>query len=431
MIEAVRSATYPPEQRLVEITPVQVRSGDNGHVRLDIDIRNLRPHDLKGSFVVESSSEGAPFPATQTEELELKPGQVLPIEVALPTSATGRWPLKFRFDSGGQSDEWQEVVQDTRVRYASPKSRKDWEQLPAVVALRGKDEALVNEMESVWLPFVERPDDTSRAKMGELRLAYDDKALHIFASVDCDHTPVPKPRFSEWTGEENFYSKADDEYLKQFEPFADVLGFSGKEADLKENPRWKEWEDFAAANPEIPAWNSQPMRWIRAFFMARNSRLDVTLQDASYAYKHGMDFIQDLPFSGDVLQIAFDWDRREDRASATHDLVYPSDKLPVGYHVLPDTDYEFSAYLCEDGKPELWCLLAPGIPRSHYFPRAPKGEKAQHAVEGVGIAVEHQNQKLEYTLSIPWQKLGQDGPPTPGSDFGFTFAFGASKGGAV
>jgi hypothetical protein len=96
---------------------------------------------------------------------------------------------------------------------------------------------------------------------------------------------------------------------------------------------------------------------------------------------------------------------------------------------VPDTDYEFSLYLCDDGKPELWCLLAPGVPRGHYFPRQERGKVNQHAVKAECFVV-HENSRTTYRASIPWNALGGK-PWVAGSDVGFTFAFNAADGGGI
>jgi hypothetical protein len=138
-------------------------------------------------------------------------------------------------------------------------------------------------------------------------------------------------------------------------------------------------------------------------------------------------FIPDLPFSGDVFQFAFDTDPSNQRMLHMHDLKYPVDALPAGYHAVPDTDYEFSAYLCNDGQPEVWCLMEPGMPRTEHYPRQPRGPKHQHAVKQAQARIVHENGKNVYRLTLPWSLLGIKNP-SPGTNFGFTFRLGSSSG---
>lgn len=109
-----------------------------------------------------------------------------------------------------------------------------------------------------------------------------------------------------------------------------------------------------------------------------------------------------------------------------HDLV-PAADVPFGYHASPDTDYEYALYLCEDGKGELWRMLAPGVPRIHDFPRQPKGEVTTGTVEGAKHVVRQDGKVRIYELSLPREAI-PDLELRAGAEFGFTFMIGNNEG---
>jgi hypothetical protein len=136
-----------------------------------------------------------------------------------------------------------------------------------------------------------------------------------------------------------------------------------------------------------------------------------------------------LPFEGDSFQFAFDVDAPSEVMTKTHDLRYPAEQIPPLWTAVPDSDYEFSLYLCDDGRAELWCLMAPGIPRGHHFPRQERGKQNQHAVKA-DCSVTNDGVRTVYSATIPWSALGGK-PWTAGTDVGFTFSFNAADGGTV
>jgi hypothetical protein len=97
---------------------------------------------------------------------------------------------------------------------------------------------------------------------------------------------------------------------------------------------------------------------------------------------------------------------------------------------MPDTDYEFSAYACLDGKAELWRLLAPGVPRGHHYPRQPRAKLDQGPVAGAQSVVKREGKVTTYELAIPWAELKR-WEPKRGDTFGFTFRVNNNKGPAL
>ena len=97
---------------------------------------------------------------------------------------------------------------------------------------------------------------------------------------------------------------------------------------------------------------------------------------------------------------------------------------------MPDTDYEFSEYRCTDGAAELWCLLAPGVPRSHYFPHQERSRIDQGPVPGSKQIVVRNGNTTVYQVSIPWSAM-KELKPQAGQTFGFTFQLGSSDGSSL
>ena len=116
----------------------------------------------------------------------------------------------------------------------------------------------------------------------------------------------------------------------------------------------------------------------------------------------------DLPFgsglwSCDGLQIAFN--------------VLPQDKKGLlvcapgtmdGYQVYKDTDYEYYLHAVGEkwgGGTELWRLMAPGVPRKHFYPRQPKAPKDGGPVEGGKLAVVQNANTRIVECALPWTEI--------------------------
>ena len=114
----------------------------------------------------------------------------------------------------------------------------------------------------------------------------------------------------------------------------------------------------------------------------------------------------------------------------SYNLKLDNDRVPWGFHAMPDTDYEYSAYACTDGKSELWRILAPGVPRGHYAPRQPRARVDQGAVPKGQHVVKRGGTITIYEVAIPWAELNK-WKPQAGQTFGFTFRIGNDKGPAL
>ena len=91
-----------------------------------------------------------------------------------------------------------------------------------------------------------------------------------------------------------------------------------------------------------------------------------------------------------ALDVTDDW----------HDLTSTADRVPVGFHAVPDTDYEYALYYCQGGERVLAAVRA-GVPRMHDFPRAPRGKLTTGPVSGAKHVVKLDGQTYVYVLAIP------------------------------
>ena len=120
---------------------------------------------------------------------------------------------------------------------------------------------------------------------------------------------------------------------------------------------------------------------------------------------------------GGMLQIAFDCIPAEKQQQ-----YYPPDSPYYRRVSFFDTDYEFSIYPTTDGKPEVWCNMAPGIRYDDFYPFTPKGEIHQDVVADARAAITHDPEMRVwvYEAAIPLSRI-KDLQPQPGKAVRFNF----------
>lgn len=419
--------------RSVHIAPAGLRPDpeDPRQWVAPITFHNLlnRPRQASVSITVVGSKDQVAFDAP----VKLDAGKIATVVMPLKQPPQTGLPLRIAFrPDDGPEEVWQELVCPVGIRRARmPVTGDDaaWQAIPVVNVLQSKDGD--DYIESVWLPFAERGDKPDGTKRAELRMAWDDVALYLHATVDNPALQL-KQRLSTWNQGQYFYGKALEEELRPLDRWAKFLAFRANDKKANEgaaqDPDWPAYQQFLQDNPGLARLAKD--QYVRGIYTVKARRPDATLDEIAFHYCHFKPwFINDLPFSGDTFQFAFDIDKPEDYMTRTHDLTYPAATIPVGWQSVPDTDYEFAVYQCDDGYPEVWCLLAPGIKRHHYYPRQPRDEQTQHAVR-TPASIEQRGERTVYRVAIPWNTLGIDAPK-PGQDFGFTFRFNADSGGEV
>jgi hypothetical protein len=131
-----------------------------------------------------------------------------------------------------------------------------------------------------------------------------------------------------------------------------------------------------------------------------------------------------IPFRRDRLQIGLDV------TDDWHDLKRDTDRVPYGFHAVPDTDYEYSLYPTGNGQSELWRQLAPGVPRIHDWPRQPHGPVTTGHVPGARNLVIRTGNTYIYEMAIPRTEL-RTFDLKAGVTFGLAFKIGNSDGPSV
>ena len=429
VIEAVR-ASIIEETRAVHIAPNGVKLTADGQHILPVALHNALNRPVSGALSV--ASLNPQIPLAFSGEVELAAGATVTVEVQVPASVGGL-PVKLDFAGQGFAPtSASEVIQTTVISKGTPGDAKAWGVLPGATVIRNQGKVEGSEIEAIWLPFVQKKEVTVATRRGEVKLAYDDSALHVYATVDAAEIRK-RPRLATRNDDDYFWNDAYVE--KVFAPFRQHIRFLAIRGDKKiwgdENrhyvlasgePGYAEFVEFSK-DPAIKRLieSGAPKRWADSG--------GASVERLNYVYLPDSPMIDHLPFQGDGFQFAIDVDAPADVMRKTHDLTYHADVMPAYWTSTPDSDYEFSLYLCDDGKPELWCLLAPGVPRGHYFPRQERGKINQHAV-AADTSVVNADGRTTYRASIPWSALGGK-PWAAGSDVGFTFSFNAADGGNV
>jgi hypothetical protein len=448
--EAIRAGTMTG-LRHVEILPgtLPFVPTANKPAPLTVRLHNLRNAPVAGTLTVSTLTEQTPF--TSSQPVEIATGATVAVRVLIAARYEGGLPLRFSVDIGGAIETWDEVVPCTGVVRTPISGLSDpaWATVPTVVVMRAEGSAAGNEIDKIWKPFLfaDTTPDKLPAKRADLQVAWDDAGLSIRGSLKADKLGQ-RPRLETRDDEAFFYGAKDDATLLAMEAWQDFFkpfnerGTERAKWDPTTHPNSKAlWVAFEKAS-QNPAWpdfiaylekNASAKQFVTSgvaqrFFDARKTNPAASLADAGSVYRPGRDFLNELPFWGDSFVVAIDFDKAEERFQRLHDLPQLPWSLPDGFMAVPDTDYEYSAYLCDDGKPELWCLLAPGVPRYHYFPRHTRGPKGQYPVKDGAVEVRRGGYRNVYFMRLTWAQLGFAAPPKPGQDFALTCKWNADGG---
>jgi len=366
-------------KRPVEILPRDFSARVAPGTTLRVGLHNCLNRAITGKLAI-TPPAGLTLKAAE-QPVKLAAGETADIvfELAAATpSPANAYPFAFAFTSDAGNAEWQEVLNAA----IAPRGTKtidgkldDWADVPGVTVVAGAQEAELTELlRRPWLELREQKPD---GNMAEFKLAWDERFLYIAARVN-DPTPQGDlPSFAARDEDAFFHSAASD----QREPYRTFL---------KKHPG----HSFA----EVP--------WV-------------------YCRKPE----EFAPYRRDRLQIALD------ATDGWHDLAPTTDRVPYGFHAVPDTDYEYSLYLCRGGGPgpsgregsELWRHLAPGVPRIHDYPRQPHGKPTTGTVPGARHAVRLQGTTWTYELAIPREELATL-KLRPGTTFGLMLRAGNNKG---
>ena len=373
------------DKRPVEIIPLDFSApvGSQECV-LRVNVHNCLTTALTGTLTVEAP-EGMTL-KTPALPVQLAAGETKCVEFAFATAtanSANAYPFNFTLASNLGAASYAETLNATIV----PKRTitvdgilDDWQTVPGITLLANTEKADISEL--ARRPWLDVRDKLPNGSFAEVKLAWDENNLYIAARVN-DLTPELKKVRLATTNEDDYFHSAKSDNEEPWKSWlANTKGMDGK--TLKEAGR-----SFA----EVP-----------------------------YVYKKAADFA----FYGDRVQMAFDV--RDD----WHDLTPNTDKLPYGFSAVPDTDYEYAAYLCADGQGELWRLLAPGVPRMHGYPHQPKPAAGKPSIGAVKapLVIRQEGTVRIYEIAIPRTEISEL-KFTAGENFGFTYIIGNNSGPSI
>jgi hypothetical protein len=349
---------------------------------LNLGVHNCLNRPIKGKLKVKAPSEITL--ASDAQEVELGAGETktlaFPVTAAKPQESNV-YPFEFEFASDAGNATYKEALNCAvapRAKITVDGNLDEWKDIPGVTIF-GEDDTL-DAFEVLRRPWLALKESHPGLISGRLRMAWDDESLYLSAEVN-DPTNQKNALPMEGRDENKyFHSKASDER----EPFKSWLAKNAPGRSFAEVPY------VYADSPETPLQPDLPH----------------------------------LPFRRDRLQIAFDV------TEGWHDMDGDEDRVPYGFHTVPDTDYEFSLYGCEGGKSELWRHLAPGVPRIGDFPRQPRGENTTGVVKEAKHVAKREGNTYRYEVAIPKSAL-VDLKFQAGTDFGFLFKIGNGEGASV
>lgn len=338
---------------------------------LAVDLANRLNRPIKGVLAVEAPA-GFTL-ADNGRTVTLNAGEKKRVTFrfrAVKADAANRYPFKFSFETDAGKCAYAETLNCAIAPHGTKKidgDLSDWQGVPAITLVGRQKGIDPDELaRRPWLRLLaELPKGAIAA---ELKMAWDERYIYIAARVN-DPTPQTDKVRMEGRDENSYFHSAKSDTQA---PWA---------AWLKKNAPG---QSFA----QVP-----------------------------YIYKKKP---FDNSYTGDQLQLAFNL------TEGYHDLV-PATDVPWGFHAVPDTDYEFSASLCADGRSELWNLLAPGMPRIHDWPHQPKGKVTTNPTPGATHVVRQEGAVRVYEIAIPRERI-PDLKLQAGTNFKFAFFVGNDHG---
>jgi hypothetical protein len=367
-------------KRFLEIVPLDFNAlPDSKGAALRVTLRNRLNREVTGSLKV-APPAGITLKG-DSQEVTLRAGEARTLELPLDRaelSPANSYPFGFEFSSSAGNASYSESLSAAVVpRGAKQIDGKldDWADVPGITVIGSGDKMDISEQ--LRRPWIEVQKDHPQATTGELKLAWDDDYLYLGARVSDPTNEEAAFRFSERDENSYFHSAASD----SISPYKEFI-------------------------EEYRKKTGDPQR---------------SFAEVPFVYRRSPE--AGIPFRRDRLQFAFDV------SSGWHDM-QPVASVADGFHAVPDTDYEYSLYWVDDnrnGSAELWRYLAPGVPRINDWPRQLRGKVTTGPVSGAKVAVRREGNIYTYEAAIPRNELaGLE--LKPGTEFGFTFVAGNSKG---
>jgi hypothetical protein len=345
LVQAVRSA------RITGYDPVEIVLHDftapiEMKPALLVKMTNVLNRPVYGALAIESDQLHF---GGNGQKLRLEMHETREIAVPMTDGATNEsnmYRVAVRFNAGVDG-----FAQHTENLHANVISKRaihvdgnlaDWSGvLPQPVADLSIAPSLTEE---AWLPFMQLRKGT-RSGMAVGYLAYDEKNFYFAAKISDDTPDEGMDRFADRNDDAFFYpEKVWDEAGKELDWPAGVRRFSYRK------------------NFEIPSGNNH-----------------------------------------DNVQIAFNVLPPSEKAL----LEFPAGTMPH-FEVYADTDYEFALNPVASrygGGTEVWRLLAPGMPRKHFFPRQPKAPNDGGPVPTAKLVMRRDGNLRIVEAAIPWTEV--------------------------
>ena len=358
-------------KRPVEILPRDFTKAVAAGTPLVVELHNCLNREIAGKLAAKAP-DGLTLKAAELP-VTLKAGETAKVAFELAAakpSPANAYPFAFTFTSDAGRAEYAETLNATiapRRTITVDGNLDDWKDVPGITVAAGLQKAEATEM--MRRPWLDLKDQKPDGNFAEFKVAWDDKFIYFAARVN-DPTPQSDlPRLEGRNEDDWFHSAADDAR----EPY----------------------KKFLAKHPGM------------------------SFASVPYVYARSPEW--NIPFRRDRLQIALDV------TDGWHDLAPDTDRVPYGFHAVPDTDYEYSLYLCSDGKSELWRHLAPGVPRMNDWPHQPRGPKTTGPVPGAKHVVKLNGNVYTYECAIPREEI-PDLKLQSGTTFGLMLRAGNQKG---
>ncbi|MCY3021775.1 MAG: hypothetical protein NTW87_22420 [Planctomycetota bacterium] len=366
-------------KRPVEILPRDFTTRvDAKNAVLNVGVHNCLNRPIAGKLAIKAPAE-LQMAATE-QSVALEPGETktaaFPIASAKP-NAVNAYPFAFEFTSDAGNAAYAEVLNAA----IAPKGAKtidgnldDWKDVPGITVVAGVQKA--ESTENLRRPWLELKDKQPDGSFAEFKLAWDENYLYVAARVN-DKTPQPDSPPMAGRDENAYFHSAASDKRPPYDKF------------LKEFPgrSFAEVPYVYCYSPEKPATDTLPV------IHFRRDRLHI------------------------ALDVTDDW----------HDLAADTDRVPYGFHAVPDSDYEYALYLCKGGVSELWRMSAPGVPRRHDFPHTARGERSTGPVAGAKHVVKREGNTYIYEMAIPREELATMKLAT-GTTFGLMLRAGNNEG---
>jgi hypothetical protein len=345
------------------------------NLTLRVDVANRLNRPIKGTLRAQAPDGFAV--ADNDREVRLAAGEKRAVTLRFRKAAASplnQYPFAFVFDTDAGKCAYSETL---NCAVAVKGARKidgdlsDWDNVPGITLVGEQKGIDPDELaRRPWLRLVK--DLPGGAVAAELKMAWDEEFLYVAARVSDATSQTNKVRMEGRDENGYFHSAASD----------------------NEEP-WKTWLKGAVPGSSFA--------------------------QVPYIYKKQP---WDNSYVGDQLQLAFDV------IPGWHDLEPTTNRVPYGFHAVPDTDYEFSAYLCADGRSELWNLLTPDMPRIHDWPHQPKGKVTTNPTPGAKHVVKQDGNVRIYEIALPRTRMPELSLQ-PGRTFKFAFHVGNNQGASI